>query len=210
MRSREPLRLGELVEGVLELAAEAAGGEALVRPGLAAADLVRGPRFRRFLLALTGLVYFGPARGGREGTVATALVEDHIRYLQSAERVTSETPESLLADLGTYVDFPVRLPELPQGSLTGGRRCYLLGRRVALFFFDTPEGPVSYFALESSGFEAPGRACGEAGDLLCRRLKGYKVVSWEAAGILYAIVGPDSELLERAAGAAREALGHGS
>jgi hypothetical protein len=197
-------RLGEARRQALVAAlaaARAAGGRRRAIIAAAVAAVLAG------VLALGGLVYFGPARGGREETVASALVEDHIRYLRSPERVTSEPPRSLLADLETYVDFPVRLPDLPHGSLTGGRRCYLLGRRAALFFFDTPEGPLSFFALESGGFEPPGRTCGEAAELACRRIRGYEVVSWEEAGILYAVVGPDSGLVERAAGAAREAMG---
>ncbi len=137
--------------------------------------------------------------------LATALVEDHIRYLRHPDRHTSDDPGTVVADLQTYLDFPVWLPELPESQLTGGRQCYLLDRRVGLAFYETPAGALSYFVLEADGLSTPGRACPTEPSLSCRLLKGYRVVSWEEAGLLYAMVAPPSDSLQNLAAAAQQA-----
>ena len=132
------------------------------------------------------------------GTVATLLVEDHIRYLRHPDRRSSDDQATVVTDLEAYVDFPIRLPDLPGSELTGSRGCYLLGRRVGLVFYETPAGPVSYFVLDASGLTVPGEA-------YCL-VNGYRVVSWEVAGLLHAVVGSDSRALQTMAGAARKAF----
>ena len=112
----------------------------------------------------------------------------------------------MVADLKAHVDFPVRLPDPAGSKLTGGRRCFLLGRRVALAFYDTTAGPASYFVFDGEGLSPPGRACPSEADLACGLERGYRVVSWEEAGLLHALVGPDSEALQAVAAAARHTL----
>jgi len=138
--------------------------------------------------------------------VGAALVEDHIRYLHDPDRHASAEPATVVGALDGYVDFLVRLPVLADLRLTGGRRCYLLGRRVVLAFYDTSAGPVSYFAFETDDLAPPGSACPSDSTLACHIETGYRIVSWEEAGLLHAVVGPNSDALEVVAASARAAL----
>ncbi len=145
-----------------------------------------------------GLAYL---RGERPtpARVADALVEDHIRYLDHPDRNSGGDPATLKRYLESYVDFPVELTIPPQSRLTGGRRCFVLGRRVALIFYETPDGPASYFAFAADGLGAPGRVCPGAGGFACGASRGYRLVSWERAGLLHVLVGRrERPLLEMA------------
>ncbi len=205
--------------GRVELDAAAFGGlsagqrERLL-DALAGARAARRPRRYRYLAAagilaaLAGSVWHLAVRQPGAGTaVASALVEDHIRYLRDAERDQETSRTALESYLQGHVDFPVTLPEPPGARLTGARRCYLLGRRVALAFYEAPGGPVSYFALAGAGLEMPRRACGGGGALGCDAHAGYHVVAWRDAGLLHAFVGPDEGGLARLAAAAVEGTG---
>lgn len=175
----------------------------------------RAPRWRRWaaaaavLVAVAGVLIvstLGPTEPKDAGRVASAFVEDHIRYLRSEDRRAGGEARAVAATLAAYVDFPMRIPDVREGSLTGSRQCYLLDRRAALLFYDTPAGALSYFVVDGDGLDQPGRPCGTVPALACAALKGYRVVSWEKAGLLHAVVGPDSGLVDLAAEAARESL----
>jgi len=135
--------------------------------------------------------------------VADALVEDHIRYLGHPDRSGGGDPETLRRYLESYVDFPVELAVPPQSRLTGGRRCFVLGRRVALIFYETPDGPASYFVLAADGLGTPGRDCPGPGGFLCGASHGYRLVSWESAGLLHVLVGSRERTLVEMARACR-------
>ena len=155
------------------------------------------------IIVLAGVVGLQVAGRGKPA-VTVALVEDHIRYLHDSNRQGAlADPVTLIAELEDHVDFPVRLPALPESRLTGGRRCYLLDRRVALSFYDTPTGPVSYFVLAADRLPEVGKPCDAHTGLRCSTLKGYRVVSWQESGLLHAVVGPDAPTLDAVAEAAR-------
>lgn len=121
--------------------------------------------------------------------VAVALVEDHIRYLADASR-SARPSEDLVRDLEAYVDFPVSLPEANPAKLTGVRRCYLLGRRVVLAFYEHDAARLSYFVLPANGLSLPGETCG-ADDLRCAEEQGYAAVIWRRGGLLHGAVAAD-------------------
>ncbi len=155
------------------------------------------------LLVAGSLLYLGLHRSPSGSVVAAALVEDHIRYLDHPDRRGGLPPERYKTDLESYVDFPVMIPELPQARLTGARRCYLLGRRVALAFYDAPEGPASYFVFAAEGLTLPGKKCSKDGGLKCGASHGFQIVSWEEAGLVRALVGPNAAALLEMARACR-------
>lgn len=156
------------------------------------------------LLVLAGsALYLGLHRPPSAREVAGALVEDHIRYLDHQDRREGATPDRYRADLESYVDFPVAIPELPTARLTGARRCYLLNRRVALAFYEAPSGPASYFVFAGEGLALPGRRCPEDGSFKCGASHGYQVVSWEESGLIHAFVGTDATALLEMARACR-------
>ena len=184
--------------------ARAAAGYRWRRLGVAAASLAAAATI---LLVLVDRADRG---GDSESVVATALVEDHIRYLADEDRRSTVETFAVSTLLQPYVDFPLQIPEIAESRLTGSRRCYLLGRRTALLFYEGRAGPLSYFVMESDDLEPPGRPCGSGSGLICCSLKGYRLVSWERAGLLHALVGPDSDRVEAAAGSARDAFAHES
>jgi len=159
---------------------------------------LRMPRSRRWAAGLTAaaaliVIAIGAAffSGGRPTTerVADALVEDHIRYLNHPDRKGGGSPPTLESYLESYVDFPVELAIPPTTRLTGGRRCFVLGRRVALLFYETSDGPASYFVFAANGMRPPGIRCSGAGEFSCAASHGYHLVSWQNAGLLHVIVG---------------------
>lgn len=139
--------------------------------------------------ALAVLRMTGPA----PANVEVALVEDHIRYLGSQDRRDARGRQELARDLAAYVDFPFRLPAGEPASLTGARRCYLLGRRVVLAFYEESGVPVSYFVLPAEGLAAAGIACGD-GELRCTSEHGFSVVTWRRAGLLHGVVAADESI----------------
>ena len=142
------------------------------------------------IVAIAGLATLRSSRSGATN-LEVALVEDHIRYLDLAQRHTPGERSALLRDLDGYVDFPFQLPEVDAATLTGTRRCYLLGRRVVLAFYESRGTPVSYFVLPSDGLRVSGESCGD-GALRCAATHGFSVVTWQRAGLLHGIVAGDA------------------
>jgi hypothetical protein len=127
-------------------------------------------------------------------SVAVALVEDHIRYLTEADRWSTQSLEELLHELTAYVDFPVSLPTAGPAELTGARRCYLLGRRAVLAFYQEGRASLSYFVLPAGGVALPREDCGDDG-FRCTAQHGFVVVTWERTGLLHGVVGAASRQL---------------
>jgi hypothetical protein len=141
----------------------------------------------------------GPAPDG----VSVAVVEDHIRYLDHADRRAGEGDPAERARLRDYVDFPVTIPTPDGATLTGARRCFLLGRRAVLLFYATRKGPASYFEFSADGLELPRGSCTEDARFACSAVHGYEVVSWKEAGLVHAFVGADRQSLQRLAASCR-------
>ena len=127
--------------------------------------------------------------------VAANIVQDHIRYLTHPDRQTDADLAQIKNYLDAYVDFPIEFLESPGTRLTGMRRCFLVDRRAALAFYDTPAGPASYFIVPGEGLRIPGSQCAGDAHLYCAASHGYRMVSWEEAGLLHAVVGSDEASL---------------
>ncbi len=145
-------------------------------------------------LAAAVLVYEFNLRD-EDRPIATDLVEDHIRYLTHPDRKSDADLAQLSAYINAYVDFPLELPEIAGASLTGVRRCFLVDRRAALALYDTPAGPATYFIVVADGLQTPGTRCAGDARLFCAATHGYRIVSWEEAGLLHAVVGSDEAAL---------------
>lgn len=151
------------------------------------------------LLALAAVFYSQRASSPATDPISIALVEDHIRYLDHPDRRGRSTAEEYRAHLQSYLDFPVTIPSLAGAQLTGARRCFFLGRRAALAFYESPEGPASYFAFLAEDLTLPRDRCTGDGRFACSAVHGYQVVSWKEAGLIHAFVGSNrSPLLEMA------------
>lgn len=180
---------------------------------------VRSPKIGqrvRTLAAIAALVVFGITTaillyGGksppRDRPILSKIVQDHIRYLNHPDRQTGGDVSRLKPYVQAYVDFPFELPNLPESRLTGVRRCFLGDRRAVLAFYDTSAGPASYFIVPADKLRLPGRRCANDVRLFCAAIHGYRVVSWEEAGLLHALVGPDEAAILDMARACTEKTG---
>lgn len=142
-------------------------------------------------------------RGSSTPSLAEALVEDHIRYLGDPDRADRAGRSELDDRLAGHVDFPVSLPRTSIAELTGARRCFLLGRRVVLAFYQAGGVPVSYFLLPPGGTALPETTCADAPTMRCAAVRGYAIVTWERSGLIHGVVAAEPEV---AAGFARQVI----
>lgn len=196
-RCRREFDLGkiDLPKEGFEVLGEAARRRIVVALGSARVLRPRGRRRKAgltvaaaILLVALGGIYLTVQRRAAD-RVAEALVEDHIRYLNHPDRNVGGDPAVLARFLESYVDFPIELVVPPESRLVGGRRCFVLGRRVALVFYETPSGPASYFVFPAEGLRPPGHRCPEDAAFDCATSRGYHLVSWENAGLVHVVVG---------------------
>jgi len=135
------------------------------------------------VLGALGALYVSSGAGSPGGPeLARVLVADHLRFVDSEDRVELETADPVAAArwaterLGAPVHVPAPGGEL---ALLGGRRCALLDRPVALLFYEREGRLVSLFVLSAEGLAArPGE----------RTEAGHVVRCWRDAGLVYAVV----------------------
>lgn len=143
------------------------------------------------LLALAVLLWHD---GGRSRLV-TELIDDHIRYLVSTVAAEEGTGDPLAAErwledqLNLAVPVPRFAPEGPR--LLGARRCYVLDRQVALIFYELDGQRVSVFVMDDRNLDLAGMTRLDVPEAECSMdsYKGYHVVGWTRAGLLFAVVG---------------------
>jgi len=132
--------------------------------------------------------------GGRPRLV-TELIDDHIRYLVSTVPAEEGTGDLDSAErwLEGQLDLAVPVPRFAPGGphLLGARRCYVLDRRVALLFYELDGQRVSVFAMDDRGLDLAGMTRLDVPETECSMdsYKGYHVVGWKRAGLLFALVG---------------------
>lgn len=173
-------------------------GAVLRQPVPAAPVSVPTPRFgRRAMLAGGGALAASVAGLGlamRPRGEAVPL--DHLmttyfgdfKTLIAAERrldITENDPARLLAWFGDRVPFALPRIALREGvSLRGGRLCWLLERRNAALYLDTPDGPCCLYLASGDSLEP------DAPVVLQRNnLSG---AFWQAGGVMHALIGEPS------------------
>jgi len=157
-----------------------------------------GPRVsRRMVLAGGGALAASVAglglalRPGREGVTLDRLTTTYFgdfKTLIAAERrldITESDPAHLLAWFGERVPFALPRIALREGvSLRGGRLCWLLERRNAALYLDTPDGPCCLYLASGTSLE-PGAPV----VLQRNNLSG---AFWQAGGVMHALIGEPS------------------
>ncbi|MBI4613959.1 MAG: zf-HC2 domain-containing protein [Planctomycetes bacterium] len=143
-----------------------------------------------------------------ESSLARELVDDHIRYATSSHpfEVTTTDPDQAEDWFDNRLDVAVVLPRFREQSLAlrGARLCYVVDRRVALFFYERAGERLSLFVMSESGLDLEGMTRVELAhaDFRARTYKGYEVVCWKVDGLLYALVASQGKgLVELIAGA---------
>ncbi len=157
---------------------------------------------RRRLLAVAAAVVLGLGSawwswrsrvGDREAIHAFA--EDHVRAA-TTDGLASSEPEAVRAWLEQRLPFAIQVPALPRTRLVGGRLCLMDGELGAVLEFELEGHAVSYYVV-------PGKAGARGGGARTLRSgshAGYRVVAWQDAGLVHALVGdlPQATLAELA------------
>ena len=142
------------------------------------------------VLALIALFSWMPWRS--EHAAIFAVVDDHIRYLPSEEQrqIVSSNRAEVEAWFTGQLDFAVKIPELNDLRLLGGRRCYLFGQRVALLFYEQAGKKLSLFILEDRDLNPGAMSWRNHGNkkVGLAACKGYNLVFWRQNGLAYALV----------------------
>ena len=88
-------------------------------------------------------------REGKHEELAQVLVATHIHYLHvpDALEISSADPAIITHWFRGRVPFPVRIPQLNDVHLLGGRVCPLLGQQAALVFYECEGKRLSLFTL---------------------------------------------------------------
>lgn len=136
----------------------------------------------------------------------SAIVEDHARGLHHESLTTSDAGVAQQW-LTARVAFAVHVPEVSGVVLERVEICQLGGVQACLLRYRVDGRPVSYYSYRLFPDEARHES---AGSVTFREVEeaGYRVVAWEEAGILHALVAdlPEDRLLALA----RECQSHRS
>ncbi len=158
-------------------------------------------------LLISYLFYFSPSKHNinvlskTEYKITEELVEDYIRYKLSEQPVeyATEDAKELANWFNGKLDFTTRFSSLNGFTLSGGRLCYLLERRIALAFYYNSDHWVSLFICRDSHLDLSGlkTISKKNKTFWVDESKGYKVVLWKQNDLLYALVS-DNEILNLA------------
>lgn len=122
------------------------------------------------------------------------LVDDHIRYLSVVDPAEYAASNRSEAEewFSSKLDISLVLPEFDAQTMvmSGVRLCHVLDRRVGLLFYEREKQRLSLFVMSDSGLDFIGM---DPADLshaehATETYKGYRVVCWKKAGLLYALV----------------------
>lgn len=118
-----------------------------VRPALA---------FAVMLVVISATAWWWQRSGERTqyAAIAQALVADHIHYAHTPDpfEIASADPGTVSSWFHDRVPFAVRVPQLSDGRLLGGRRCSPLGHLGAAVFYERAGKRFSLFTLAPSQY----------------------------------------------------------
>lgn len=121
-------------------------------------ERVHSRRFRLLRWSAAALIVLGVGWAGMSfrhrapgtgGSLAEALVDDHLRFVPNAmlaELATSD-PQQVVRFFKGRVPFSPVAPRLPGSQLMGGRTCTLKGKRAELLFYGSGNRTLSLYAF---------------------------------------------------------------
>jgi anti-sigma factor RsiW len=158
-----------------------------------------GARGRRFpawagvaatigLLALSGygLKRYYTQRSLTPDHLAREFISDHLNYLPGREEIVSNSPRDVEQWFQGRVDFPVRVPELPEATLSDARVCQIAGRKAALLHYrhKPDESLISFFVtVEPQSFERAGKSME-----VSTSYQGLNSTLWCHRGLVFSLV----------------------
>jgi len=116
----------------------------------------------------------------------SAIVGDHARGLHHDSLTTSDARVARQW-LNARVAFGVHVPEVNGIVLERAEICQLNGLRACLLRYRVDGQPVSYYSYELLPNEIPHETAASA-EFRQAEEAGYRVVAWEEAGVLHALV----------------------
>jgi anti-sigma factor RsiW len=124
-----------------------------------------------------------------------ALVEDHLRAERSAGLISSDSAD-VVRWLRERLPFGVEVPLFPGARLTGARLLLVGGQSGAVVEYAIAGRPLSYYILPGGGT----RTVVEPRQVRISSRAGYRIASWEDAGLTHAIIAglPAPKLIELA------------
>jgi anti-sigma factor RsiW len=174
----------------------------IARARTGGAGLRRGHSRRRLGAAVVAALLLGGAwLGWRAASGPSlrpdalgAIAEDHLRTERSAGLISSDSVE-VVRWLRERLPFGVEVPLFPGARLTGARLLLVGGQSGAVVEYTIAGRPLSYYVL--SGVT---EAAAEPRRVSLASRAGYRIASWEDAGLTHALVAglPGPKLVELA------------
>ena len=135
--------------------------------------------------------------------LAQEFINDHLHYLPGREQIVSSSAEQVEGWFQGRVDFPVRVPDVPDAALQDARVCDISGRKAALLHYRHNPGDalISVFvADEPSSFDRQMKS----GTLVASN-QGLNSTLWCHRGLVYDVVAPlDDATLKKIAESVRK------
>jgi anti-sigma factor RsiW len=156
-------------------------------------------------MAGAGTGYFGyrHARTPTPERLAQDFISDHLHYLPGREQIVSSSPQQVQGWFQGRVEFPVRVPDVPEAVLEDARVCDISGRKAALLHYRSNPGDalISVFvAEEPKSFDWQMKA----GTLVASN-QGLNSTLWCHRGLVYDVVAPlDDATLQQIAESVRK------
>lgn len=141
------------------------------------------------LLVAVGLYVFSLRT--EQPSLINRLVDEHLQFLPSTDtQIRSSDPGEITGWFRGKVDVPVTVPSL-SARLTGGRLCFLQGKRLALLFYELDSTPLSLFItaeLDTRQMSAATEVTLKGRRMRYMEDQGYTVLIWQDGGLTYALV----------------------
>lgn len=183
------------------------------------AELLRRPRVekqrgsRRWLAVAAALLLM---LGGEAGylwyhhtqtllpeRLAQEFINDHLHYLPGREQIVSGSAQQVEGWFQGRVDFPVRVPDVPDAALQDARVCDISGQKAALLHYRHNPGDalISVFvAEEPKSFDEQMKS-----RTLVASNQGLNSTLWCHRGLVYDVVAPlDDATLKKIAESVRQ------
>jgi anti-sigma factor RsiW len=139
-------------------------------------------------------------RAGKQEELAQVLVATHIHYLHvpDALEISSADPAIITHWFRDRVPFPVRIPQLNDVHLLGGRVCPLLGQQAALVFYECEGKRLSLFTLagEATLSEEKRQVTNWDTPRCLKSFEQYRLCFFRSDRVILAIVTEGSEMEE--------------
>lgn len=150
-----------------------------------------------------GYLWYHNARALSPEHLAQDFINDHLHYLPGREQIVSDSPEQVEGWFQGRVEFPVRVPVVPDAALQDARVCDIAGRTAALLHYrhNSDDALISVFvAEEPKSFDEQMKS-----RTLVASDQGLNSTLWCHRGLIYDVVAPlDDPTLKKIAESLRK------